>query len=131
MPEPINNRYLYYVGGSTVPSQVGVLRNDGMHTDGRRGYLLYGPYRPIDAGEYILKVTGEVKSDAEDVVIDIVDQQGAVTYARFEGLKKGKGLLLEEKVNITEPATQLEVRVFVSENDDLVITGYLLLPYLM
>ncbi len=128
MPKSITGSFLNYRGNNVVLSQVGTHTGSGMKTDGRAGYLMYGPYRPMDAGEYILQVTGEIRANAEHAVVDVVDQQGTVTFARFEGLETNSGVLLKKRITLDKPAKQIEVRVWVDDKADITITGYTLSP---
>ena len=123
---------LRYTGQLPAPHQTGIYTGAGMQTDGRAGYLIYGPYQPIQAGEYILQVTGEVNSNAHNVVTDVTYHKAGKVYARFEGLitqaTPNNNILLEERVFLTEDIPSLEIRVRVAKATDLFIDGYTLKP---
>jgi hypothetical protein len=122
---------LQYRGDKNIGSQVGNHQGMGMQTDGRSGYLIYGPYQPMKSGEYILQLTGHVKSKGDTAVVDVVHHKAGKTYAKFVGLAKHKGLtgniLLEEQVTLDD-VEQLEIRVRVDKDADLLIDGYSLRP---
>lgn len=132
LPEPMPGSTLIYRGKDSIYHQVGTRNDSGIQTDGQAGYLMYGPYQPMKAGEYILQITGRVKSNGEHVIVDVVDHKADKAYARFEGLGINKALpnnvLLEEKIILNKDVDELEVRVLVEEATSLFIDGYTLKP---
>ena len=105
-----------------------------MQTDGRAGYLMFGPYRQIKSGNYTLRLTGKINANSEKVVVDVVGRRGQQTFARFVGLglpensNAADDVLLEEKVTLDEAVDDLEVRILVDDKADIFIEGYSLLP---
>ncbi|MEZ0121969.1 MAG: hypothetical protein AB9Q23_12790 [Candidatus Reddybacter sp.] len=123
---------LQYQGDKKTPSQVGqYIVGRGMQTDGRAGYLIYGPYQAMKAGKYILQIKGKVKVNGDHAAVDVVYHKEGKTYAKFNGLSTNKALanniLLEEKI-ILNDVDQLEIRVQVGESTDLIISEYSLKP---
>jgi len=125
---------IQYRGKDTIPSQVGTHTGSGMQTDGRAGYLMFGPYQQIKSGNYTLRVTGKINANSEKVVVDVVGDRGQQTFARFVGLalpensNAADDVLLEEKVTLDEAVDDLEVRIRVDDKADIFIDGYSLLP---
>jgi len=126
----VANSPLIYRGEDTTLSQVGKHNGTGMETDNRAGYLMYGPYKSMQAGEYTLQMTGKIIANASDVVVDVIHNKSAKTYAQFNGLGGDKSslpsnnILLEEKVTLDEDVSALEIRVYVNKDTDLVVNGY-------
>ena len=97
-------------------------------TDGRAGYLLYGPYFPLSSGEYILTIQGQVRAAEDKVIIDVVSALGGTTLARYQGLGHYTGadgtIDLKEKVSISQDHDAVEIRILVAEDVDLTINDY-------
>jgi len=119
---------LQYRGVNRISSQVGEHSGLSIETDGRAGYLIDGPYQFMKAGEYTLQVMGDVASNGNNVVVDVVWADAEKSYARFQGIGKTKllddNVLLNETVILDEDVGRLEVRVYVDENVELSIDGY-------
>lgn len=134
LPEPTTGSFVIYRGKDTIPSRVGAHTGFGMQTDGRAGYLMFGPYQQIKAGGYTLRVTGKIDANSEKVVVDVVGGRGQQSFARFEGLglpensNAADDVLLEEKVTLDKTVDDLEVRIWVDDKADIFIDGYSLLP---
>jgi hypothetical protein len=117
-------------GRDWIYSKVGVQTCEGIQTDGRRGYLMYGPYVPVDAGEYLLEMKGHVKAHGDKVVVDVVGgKKGTCVYGRFVGLgdtagRDGKRILLEKRVVLNASVDDLEIRVWVDEGAEISVDGY-------
>jgi hypothetical protein len=110
-----------------LPHVVGTTDARGRHSDGRKGYLMYGPYRPLPPGRYRLRVRGEAAT-AKGAWIDVASATGKHQHAEFDiGRPVGKGLLVDAVVVIDAPVQDLEVRVFVTPQNRVSITGYTLL----
>lgn len=117
-----------YAGGDVVPSQVGSLVDLGMKTDGRAGYLMYGPYESLEAGEYILQVTGSASPNSGTFIIDVVNHKAGKVYAHYKTQGRNevvsKNVLLEERVILGEDVPRVEVRVQVNAESDIFVDGY-------
>jgi len=114
----------------STPSRVGTVKNGQLVSDGRRGFLLFGPYQPLDAGRYRLVVYGE-GSVVDTAWVDVVSEKGTVQHAKFPLSStgdQGKGVLAEGLVTLAAPVQDVEVRVFVGEQDVICLEGYELVP---
>jgi hypothetical protein len=111
-----------------TPHQVGRYENGALHSDGRAGFLLFGPYVSLQAGKYHLAVKGSVKS-SDGAWADVVSQHGQVVHGRFPVLEKedGSGMLLDTEITIDNHADDVEVRLFVNEGSLLHVSAYKLL----
>jgi len=123
---------LEYTGIASAPSLVGTYTGSGMETDGRSGYLMFGPHKPMNPGDYNLQIMGKIKSNGNHAVVDVVYHSARKTYARFEGLGVQEGLakniLLKKKVTLNEAVPALEVRVWVDKKAALFISSYSFKP---
>lgn len=121
----VSNEYLEF-----MPRQVGQMTNEGLKSDGRAGFLSFGPYSPMKAGEYRLVVKGSA-SAVDSAWVDVVSQKGTVQHAKFplavttEGVS---GVLADGLVRLEAPVDDLEVRVYVGAQDRVQLEGYELTP---
>ncbi|SHJ01087.1 hypothetical protein [Desulfofundulus thermosubterraneus] len=115
---------------SNTLTQVGILKEGRLVSDGRAGFLLFGPYSPVKAGEYRLVVKGSA-SAVDSAWVDVVSQKGTVQHAKFplavttEGIS---GVLADGLVRLEAPVDDLEVRVYVGAQDRVQLEGYELTP---
>lgn len=110
--------------------KVGLIKNGQLISEGERGFLLSGPYLPLEAGVYRLVVRGEgTVTDA--AWVDVVSQKGKVQHARFPLSSTddvNTGILVDGRVTLESPVKDVEVRVFVGGQDVVRLNGYELIP---
>lgn len=115
-------------GKAPVSSQVGSITGSGIKSDGRTGFLLYGPYKPVMAGTYEFQVSGWVESNGHQIEVDVSDIRSGQVFARFRGLGNLRGAtdsrLLKSQIVFREDVKELEVRIHVEEDADVYIDGY-------
>lgn len=122
----------YYAGGeslSALPRQVGQAEGTALISDGRSGFLVFGPYIPVAAGKYRLLVRGKVgRSDL--AWVDVISSKGAVQHGKFAltSTQGGDGVLAEGLLQLDEHVEDIEVRVFVDAQDEVMLDGYELVP---
>ena len=113
---------------ATLPSTVGRSSNDSRITDGRSGFLIFGPYLPLKSGTYELTVHG-FSNASTGSYIDVVSASGAVVHARFDLADSDAEFLLKNRlVHISEDTSDIEVRLYVGANDVINLKGYELIP---
>lgn len=113
-----------------TPTHVGGLQEAALVTTGREGFLVFGPYAAMSAGEYRLVLRGTA-SHAESAWVDVVSGSGSVQHARLRlSTSPGgeEGILASGRVSLAEPVDDLEVRVSVGETDSVRLEGYELVP---
>lgn len=111
----------------SLPSQVGIVENFGIITQSRSGFLVYGPYTPLKSGKYLLSISGK-SSQLRGAYVDVVSDLGTKVHAKFKLKEDGNYLLRNGVVNLDVNVKDLEVRVWVSEKDELRLFGYSLKP---
>ncbi|MDI5985658.1 hypothetical protein QLQ85_12750 [Halomonas sp. M4R5S39] len=109
-------------------SQVGELRNESLVSTGAEGFLHFGPYKYLPAGRYGLIVKGESHS-SESAWIDVVSEKGGVKHfgdslSDFDET----GVLSQGEFELKDDVTDLEIRVFVANEDQVVLQGYEVFP---
>ena len=65
-----SNEEIYHCGGDLLSNIVGSKTNQGIFSDGREGFLLYGPYTKMAAGRYEIRFIGEISGSTEGVWVD-------------------------------------------------------------
>jgi hypothetical protein len=109
-----------------IMHQVGHIEKGKLYSNGQAGFLLFGPYRPMYAGDYRLIVRGEV-SEGGSAWVDVVSGRGAVSHGKFTLPVANGGnstLLLDNFLTLDQPAEDIEVRIHVEAEDRLYIDSY-------
>ncbi len=113
---------------SQLPGNAGVTDDGIRKTNGTSGYLFFGPYVPVKEGRYYLSVEGTSKY-ISSAMIDVVSSKGKVVHARFPLSSMTSGLIISQaKVQIPKNVVDLEIRLNVSEDDEVDVAGYQLIP---
>ncbi|WP_368562550.1 hypothetical protein [Pseudoxanthomonas sp. UTMC 1351] len=126
--EPIT-RFRYGAADlARLPRQIGTMGRSGLRSDGRQGFMFYGPYRKLLAGRYVLQVTG--KSDAAaGSWVDVVSGNGERTYLRVPvPAQAGEGSLIHAEFTVDREVPDLEVRAFAGSGDRIVVNEYSVNP---
>jgi glycosyltransferase involved in cell wall biosynthesis len=129
-------RYRFPANDPRFLHQVGRSDREAWRSDGRAGFLAYGPYAALPAGEYVLTVRGELADVPGKCWFDAVVDRGRerllheplhATRAPADGANR-KGaepddVLLQGKLRLDADASDLELRVWVDEGIDLRLLG--------
>lgn len=99
-------------------NQVGRREGMVMVTDGREGFLVYGPYAYLPAGRYVVRLEGNFESGAVGVLMDVIawDKDREITLARQEVSEAEKGGVIVELpyLDIQNPVWDFQVRLWVT-----------------
>jgi 4-amino-4-deoxy-L-arabinose transferase-like glycosyltransferase len=110
--------------------QVGEKFSSGVRTNGKRGYLLFGPYVKMDVGEYILEIKGIRLESGGHMTIDVVGNGGEDVFASFDEVdptsQQDYGILLRKRIVLDKIVNDLEVRVWVDGKAKVELYGYTL-----
>lgn len=119
-----DNVHRYWGSDNRLGSQTGRKNGRDIVCTGTAGYLLFGPYLKLDAGRYQLIIRGE--SDVISLAgarIDIaVDKGDTIIGEGFLTASNQSGCLWDMLFNLDKKCTDLEVRIWVSENTNLSIS---------
>ena len=105
----------------------------GLSTTGKTGWLMYGPYIPLPAGNYQVALQGAVhEGHAGAVHVDVAQGKGTEVLAAVD--LEAPGLLSPSSPDgiavlpftLKQASSDLEVRVRVTEASNLSITGYVI-----
>jgi hypothetical protein len=127
----VDLRAFYADGGmlTTLPRQVGQIEGTALVSDGRSGFIVFGPYIPVAAGKYKLLVHGKV-GRADLGWVDVVSSKGTVQHGMFAlASTQGRdGLLAEGLLQLHEHVVDLEIRVYVDAHNEVTLDGYEITP---
>lgn len=117
---------LQYQGAAflALPSAVGVTDQGMKRSDGREGFLLFGPYAALDAGNYRFDVFGAAQQ-LDGAYVEVVSAGGERKLARF-ALEAGTDGRVVRNAGVRLPVDVqgLEVRVWVRGGSQVQLTGY-------
>lgn len=106
-------------------NRVGVLSEHGCQTNGQSGYLAYGPYVSLPAGEYRAELLLDDKPCAGDIKIDVAVDGGGVVLA--EKVVTLTSAICDENNNISfrgdSGLQNVEIRVLCASDTQLYIRG--------
>lgn len=116
---------------SRMSTQVGKRTNRDMVSTGKAGYLLYGPCVPLLAGKYQVIIRGTVgKNGLARAHMDIGRDKGGLILGK-SGLSKPdeNDILVTLPISLDVPCSDLEVRVWVSNDTDLQVSMIEIAPW--
>lgn len=124
----------YSVDEPQIGTEVGRRQlGSGIVTTGKGGWLLFGPYAPLPAGRYQVELQGHADPDHAGVLhVDVARDKGATVVAAIElepaaiaqPVSPDGWIVLP--FTLTEPVSDLEVRVRVTEAARVAVAGYTL-----
>lgn len=110
------------------PSQGGRITGGWVHSDHQQGYLTFGPYAPLAAGDYELDILGNARAIA-GARVEVVSGHGSVVHASVPLAPQAIGpFLFKHRVQIAHDVEDAEITIWVSPADDLSIRGIQLHP---
>lgn len=103
---------------------VGQCVGRNMHSTGRPGYLIFGPYIPLAAGQYQVMIYGSMGiREADGVRADVVADKGNIIFTESTLKKSDKdGRLATLSISLEAPCSDIEIRVWVEDQLDIVIS---------
>lgn len=111
---------------SGLPSITGRQKGKLRVSDGKEGFILFGPFVPIRKGKYNLTVYGESQFKGSSY-IDIASSRGGVVHEKIPIGRSSQGKLVDGKVfSINVNVKDLEVRVWVDSSAEVSVSGYAL-----
>lgn len=125
-----NRRYWFPVTDDRLQRQVGSLEHRALSTDGRGGYLIYGPYVSLPAGRYRVRVLGHWMGTDETIpYLEILTGLGQQTilYTVLVPDAGGSACILEDSFLLTGDVADLETRMWVGASTQLSVSGIELL----
>jgi Glycosyltransferase len=121
--QPEGSRYYWYCGSdSRLHTKVGEVKSCSMHTTGKAGDLIYGPYEHFEAGQYRITVQGEAEQWTNMECLKIVCDGGRTPLCSFVLRDEPLGeWQLEKEFILDKPHHDLEMQFWVHEDARLSI----------
>ena len=128
MPDEVHR---YWGSDSRLGTQVGQRTGRDIVSTQHTGYLLFGPYIALVAGQYRVTIYGAVgEKGATGVHMDVaVDKGNVILAASVLDEPDQNGVLIDLAIMLDSSCTDLEVRVWVSSNSDLRISMIEIAPW--
>jgi glycosyltransferase involved in cell wall biosynthesis len=118
----------FWGGGRLLSSQVGRRTGRDIRTDGKAGFLVFGPYVHLPGGRYSVRLFGSLNfSTLDGTYVDVAVESGTVHLAKQDlssAIRDGRARdqpLLTLEVDLDRPYGDLEVRIFVTEKTQMTL----------
>ena len=98
---------------ASLGCQVGRIEGASIVSDGRAGFVLFGPYRTLVAGHWRAVVEGSFEPDTDCVRMDVVSGTGRTVHAECE--LRAPTPRAEVIFHLDQTVRDLEIRVWVHE----------------
>jgi len=115
----------YWATHSTLNSAVGYADGRSLHTTGKVGFLVYGPYASLPAGHYVINLDGSLRV-AGGAWMDLVCDKGTTVLIKpipFLKNKEQNQRLIDFDFTLNHFVSDLELRIFVKEDTDMIFNG--------
>lgn len=121
MPDGVHR---YWGGDDRLGTQVGKRSGQNIASTGHAGYLIFGPYLPLESGQYQIFIRGIVGDHGvAGARIDAAVEGGTRILAESAlHLPDEAGKLSELHITLDKPCTDLEIRVWVEEASEVTIS---------
>ena len=128
MPDEVHR---FWGGDDRLGTQVGKRTGRDIESTGQAGHLIYGPYMPLPAGQYRVTISGVLgKNGVAGAYIDSAVDQGRLILAKSAlGEPDVDGCLVSLPITLDAPCTDLEIRVWVSNETDVQISKLTIEPW--
>ena len=109
---------------SQLPSNAGSLKDHTRTSNRTAGCLFFGPYVAMRSGSYKLSIYGS-SGNIETAIADVVSESGQKIHGAFHLSSMTEGALVDDaKVKIPEGVDDLEVRLCLTEVDEVKVSSY-------
>jgi glycosyltransferase involved in cell wall biosynthesis len=128
MPDDVRR---FWGGDSRLGTQVGKRSGRDISSSGKAGYLFFGPYVSLNAGQYRVVIRGIVgKNGATGARMDVaVDQGNLILGESIFGKPDKEGCLVSMPISLDSACTDLEIRVWVDDDTDLKVSMIEISPW--
>ncbi|WP_213767049.1 glycosyltransferase [Caballeronia sp. dw_19] len=104
-------------------TQVGEFTGSSLRTDGRSGYLVFGPYADLAAGSYSVTISGFFRH-ALQAVVDVAGSSGTHQYFVADLSTLVSGTAARFRFTLAHDVAKVELRIAVGQATDIEISGY-------
>lgn len=106
-----------------IAHQIGEINNGILLNQGQAGFLLFGPYRAMPAGNYAFTLYGRT-GETPSAWMDIGSNAGSKRYAYTALTPHNSGVIAQGQIELLQPVSDIELRVSVTQADVVALTGY-------
>ena len=118
---------VWHPGLPEIGSQVGRRQGDTLFSAGQKGFLMFGPYASVPAGRYRLVIYGRAERVPGGAWYDAASGKGLERVLPVTPLSRARpGVLAEAEFHLPESVSDLEVRVWVDEHDEVSLQAFAL-----
>ncbi|MED5619501.1 glycosyltransferase [Ideonella sp. BN130291] len=121
----------FSAGDYRLKTEVGIRDGARMRSDGRKGFLVYGPFQALARGTYSVSIWGSAGgAGLQQAYADVVTDHGAIRLAA-EAISPGQGGQAEVArllVRLDAACRDLEVRVWTPDDADISLSGIEIAP---
>lgn len=120
-----------YLGGNELLkfSQVGLAIEERISTTMKKGFMFYGPYKPLKKGNYRVSLQMQVKN-IDGAVVDISHDAGKILKSySLKDVVNDSGNYASFDFTLNEDSENVEVRLFVEEHTNLKVERLSVVPY--
>jgi hypothetical protein len=119
----------YYIKAAHPRIQTLRARRDmgSIQSTGRAGILTFGPYMQLAAGNYVVRIFGEVRAAASHarlrITSDAASEECRTIWSELhtEFPHPVKGLIVEHRLTLDRDVEQFEVRTFIDDMQNVAI----------
>jgi len=114
-----------------LATKVGKRTWRGIESTGRKGFLLFGPYVALAAGDYRVTVRGALGDNgAADARLEVVLNKGKDILAQTPLTKSDvDGYLASLTISLEAPCTDLETRIWTEEHCEVAVSVVEIRPF--
>ena len=127
MPDDVHR---FWGSDGRFGTQVGKRGGREIVSTGQKGYLLFGPYVSLPTGQYLVVIRGGLgENGASGARMDVVVDRGKIILGESALANPDAARNLASlNISLDEPCTDLEVRVWVSDESDLQVSTVEIAP---
>ena len=128
MPDDVHR---FWGSDSRLGTQVGERTGRDIVSTRQAGYLIFGPYIPLASGHYTVKIRGELgENGLAGARMDVAVDKGQQILGESVVGKLGEdGYLVSLPISLDTSCTDLEIRVWVSDDTDLKVSMISIEPW--
>ncbi len=115
----------YWATHVALHSEVGYADGRCLHSTAKAGFLVYGPCASLPAGDYVIKVFGDLSVDG-DAWLDVVCDHGKTVLIKPHLLHKNKKQIrqmVELEFKLDRFVNDMEIRMFVTTQTEMELDG--------
>ncbi|GAC1609324.1 MAG: glycosyltransferase family 1 protein [Aquirhabdus sp.] len=128
MPDDVRR---FWGGDSRLGTQVGKRTGRDIVCEGKAGYLIFGPYIALSAGQYRVVIRGTFGANGiAGARMDVVVDAGSLILGESAlGEPDENGCFVSLPISLDAPCTDLEIRVWVEDHTDISISMLEIHPF--